>query len=286
MIRRTWDRLLRRLAHRLAPSELRTALDFAARASNPIFPKRNVTVSSAVPEGPVLVCAPHPDDEAIGLGGTLVKHVRAGHDVTVLYLTDGGGLDEPRAELAERRRAESRAVGEHLGLRQVFWAHADTRLTNDGPTVAALTALLDELKPAQVYAPSPFDTHFDHFATNEVLADALGEVGHDPTVHGYEVWDTIPFANHLVDVSDVIEEKERVLAFYRIPHEYTDFTALCRQRSQVHYTLHVSSARADAERGFAEAFLRFDAAEYRRLFGDYRAALRRHGSELATRRDA
>jgi LmbE family N-acetylglucosaminyl deacetylase len=276
---------MRRLARRIAPEELITALEFAEGASNPVFPKRKVTVVDRVPAGRVLVLAPHPDDEAIGMGGTLALHVANRSQVTVLYLTDGGGRDaSERAELIRVRRAEAEAVGSDLGIRQVFWDHPDTELACDDATADAMAALLVELEPEVVYAPSIFDSHFDHFATNRVLSAGLERVpALDVPVLGYEVWDTIPFANHVVDVSGVVEVKDRILAHYVTPHRYTDFTALCRQRASVHFTLHVSSERERAAAGFAEAFLRFDAKTFRDLLARYVGSLRRAGSELANR---
>ena len=273
---------LRRLAHQIAPSELATAVRFLRASSNPIFPKRRVTASSRVEPGKVLVLSPHPDDEAIGMGGALVKHVSAGSDVTVLFLTDGGGLEEPREPLIEARRSESKAVGAHLGIPQIFWDHPDTGLTRDEKTVAELTAVLAELRPDRIFCPSIFDTHFDHFTTCRLLGGALTALPElEAIVEGYEVWDTIPFKNHLLDISDVIEEKDRILAFYEIPHRSTDFTALCRARASVHYTLGISSELDRQGKGFAEAYLCFDAAEYRRLLAEYMKALADSGSELA-----
>ena len=272
---------LTRLAHRIAPPELLTAVKFLRAQSNPVFPKRNIVTEDAVPRTRVLILSPHPDDEAIGLGGTLAKHVANGSEVTVLYLTDGGGLGDDRDELIRVRRAEAEAVGRDLGIRQVFWAHADTRLTNDDATVSEMVRLLEDVRPELVYAPSFFDTHFDHFCTNQVLADALARLpASRPRVLGYEVWDTIPFANYLVDVSDVIDRKDAILAHYATPHEYTDFTALCRSRASVHFALHIDSERSRAAEGFAEAFLRFDAPTYRTLLAGYVKALRADGSEM------
>jgi len=272
---------LLRAVHRIAPTEAETALRFLEARSFAAFPKRNVTVVSQVPRGRVLILSPHPDDEAIGLGGTLCMHVDNGSEVTVLYLTDGGGLDEPREPMIETRRAEARSLGARLGLRQVFWENVDTRLTNDPATVGRLVALLREIAPEHIYAPSIFDHHYDHFATNQVLVDALGQLPQlRPPVAGYEVWDNVPFANYVVDVSEHAEAKDAALAHYATPLSYTDFTRLCRNRNSVHYTLHVDSRIERAGRGFAEAFLRYDAELYCELFRGYVAALRHDRSPL------
>ncbi|HET6313265.1 MAG TPA: PIG-L family deacetylase, partial [Chloroflexia bacterium] len=58
----------------------------------------------------VLVIAPHPDDETLGCGGTLALHSRAGGQVCVLIVTDGGssragGLG--REEMRRRRHDEA-----------------------------------------------------------------------------------------------------------------------------------------------------------------------------------
>ena len=274
---------LLRAVHRFAPTEAETAVRFLTARRAAAFPRRNVTVTSEVPVGRVLILSPHPDDEAIGMGATLSMHVANGSRVTVLYLTDGGGLEQPRAELIRTRRAEAQALGRELGIEQVFWDNEDTRLTNDEATVAALAALLRELDPEHLYAPSMFDHHYDHFVTNQVLVDALARVpGCRPPVAGYEVWDNVPFANYVVDVSEHAQAKDRILGHYATPLSFTDFPRLCRYRNSVHYTLHVDSRIERADKGFAEAFLRYDADLYGDLFRALVAALREHGSDLPT----
>jgi LmbE family N-acetylglucosaminyl deacetylase len=146
-----------------------------------------------------------------------------------------------------------------------------------------MAALLRELDPELLYAPSIFDHHYDHFATNQVLVDALGRVpGCRPPVAGYEVWDNVPFANYVVDVSEHARAKEELLGHYATPLSFTDFARLCRYRNSVHYTLHVDSRLERAGKGFAEAFLRYDADLYGDLFGALVAALREDGSDLPT----
>src|ERR1700690_2675544 len=66
----------------------------------------------------VLVLAPHMDDEVIGCGGTLAKHIARGASVTVAYLTDGagGGVAEPGSTLRATRKREAHLALSALGI--------------------------------------------------------------------------------------------------------------------------------------------------------------------------
>ena len=209
-------------------------------------------------------------------------HVENGSEVTVLYLTDGGGLGQDREGLIAARRAEARAVGERLGLRQIFWDRADTRLTNDESTVSDLAQLLGELEPEWVYTPSFFDRHYDHFSTNQVFVDALAR---RPELDLMVRRDTrsgtrCPSRTCSSTCPTPSSARKSSWRCTRFPTEYTDFAKLCRYRSSVHYTLFIDSRKERADRGFAEAFLRFDGATYARLQAAYVACLREDKSSL------
>ena len=80
---------------------------------------------------PVLVALhAHPDDESIFTGGTIVRAVEAGWRVVLVVATDGDrgtGPGVTRAELAARRRAETREAAAALGIgRVVFLGHGDS----------------------------------------------------------------------------------------------------------------------------------------------------------------
>ncbi len=244
------------------------------------FPPRNKLVERQVSPANLLVLAPHPDDEAIGLGGLLASHLEAGSRVTVLYLTDGRGPRLSDTSLVEVRRNEARSLGEKYGFEQVFWDVPDTRLRADPEQVGSLAGLLDRLAPNQVFLPSFFDHQYDHFAANELLAGALRQLpGAVPAVLGYEVWDNIPLPNYFFDISDSFERKAEMLSHYRVPNKVTDFIELCRHRAALHYLLYVSSVRRSPE-GYAEAFFRTDAVHFVSLLEAYRDLLRKHRSPL------
>src|SRR5690606_21351798 len=60
----------------------------------------------------VLVIAPHPDDESLGCGGTLLLHHQLGHEVRVVFLTDAerGIKKVPARAVRDTRRAEAVAA--------------------------------------------------------------------------------------------------------------------------------------------------------------------------------
>ena len=274
-------RLVRRALNRYAPPEVRVAIEYLKADAATAFPARNMVVTREVPTASVLVLAPHPDDEVIGMGGTLHMHVTNGSRVTVLYMTDGAGLGASRGELTGTRRREARRFGHACGVEQIFWDEKDTCLTNGRETVNELTDVIRKVRPSCVYLPSYFDRHYDHFSANAILAGALERLpSTEITVLGYEVWDNIPFHNYVVDISRHVETKKSLMQHYRTPLQFTDFIQLFECRGAAHYMLYVDSRVQQEGTRYAEAFSRFDARTYRQLFESYVKALRAHRSPM------
>ncbi len=238
------------------------------------------------PGARVLVLAPHMDDETLGCGGSLYRHVLAGESVTIAYLTDGRKGDpalnaralppdeRERLEdaLAAARREEARGAAEILGVRDLrFLDNRDQELCLTPHTRQQVRELLEELKPDLVYLPFPTDYHPDHRATNRILLAALSVARgiESPLCCGYEVWAPIE-PNCLVDITSVAERKQRALAQFASQMATIDYSrcimGLHAYRSMVH--LH--------GRGFAEAFVLLRAGDYRRVASRVlRQALRR-----------
>ena len=160
---------------------------------------------SRVPAGPVLVVAPHPDDEIIGCGGAIALHGRRGDAVHVALVTRGEGGGD-----GEARLAETRAGGAGLGVASVSCLESrDGDVARDRGLPDRLRELVARLAPRVVYAPSPFEMHPDHVATLHAVAGALG-VRDDVTLLLYEV-NTECMASFLLDITPVAEAKRRAL---------------------------------------------------------------------------
>lgn len=273
-------KLVKRLLKRLAPPEVVVLLKHLHPGTKGVFAPRSVEVTATVPGVPVLILAPHPDDEAIGMGGVLSQHITAGSRISVLYLTDGRGHDSHN--LTARRREEAKLLGLKYGIHQIFWDIEDGSLRNDAPTVSEMERVLIEAAPARVYLPSFFERQYDHFATNGVLLDALKSVKVDRCeVFGYEVWDNIPFPNYVVNITSNFEMKKEILSHYTIALNETDFIELARHRNALHHSLYVENRRG--REGYAEGFCCLDYRFYREAYEEYRQVLQECRSSLMSR---
>ncbi len=63
-----------------------------------------------------LIIAAHPDDEVLGLGGSIARWVREGHQVSVLFFTDGVGARGKKAPAVKARRQAARTAAKILGF--------------------------------------------------------------------------------------------------------------------------------------------------------------------------
>ena len=129
-------------------------------ANEPVLPKPPV-LWRTVPRGPVLVFAPHPDDEVAGPGGVLAMHAAQGDAVRVCVTTDGVTGDPDRRfdarQYAELRRGESRAGLALLGVHDVqFWGFPDSCVLSDADLergVQMAAAAIAQYAPQVVYLP-------------------------------------------------------------------------------------------------------------------------------------
>lgn len=122
-----------------------------------------------------IVClGAHPDDGEVYAGGTLLKWAAAGHQVTVVSLTNGDiGHHELSGETLATRRAAEAARAAALG------GYAARNLgVHDGalqPTLAlrqAVVRLLRECQADLVLTHRPYDYHPDHRYTSMTVQDA------------------------------------------------------------------------------------------------------------------
>jgi LmbE family N-acetylglucosaminyl deacetylase len=113
----------------------------------------------------ILVVAAHPDDEALGAGGTLARHADAGDHVRVLFLTDGVGARGAGDAAAAERRAAAKAAAAQLGIAETRFLSFPDNALDTVPLlsiVQAVEAMAAEAAPDIVYTHFGFDLNVDH----------------------------------------------------------------------------------------------------------------------------
>ncbi|WP_341501712.1 PIG-L deacetylase family protein [Gallaecimonas sp. GXIMD4217] len=178
----------------------------------------------------VLVVAAHPDDEVLGCGGTLAKHVAAGDSVEVLFMADGVGARSPDQQdqaLASRNRAAEDAAA-RLGISRLHCLGlADNRL--DGypllDLVQALEAKLAGIRPDIIYSHHHGDLNIDHRLTHQAVMTACRPLPGSSVkrLYAFEVQSSTEWAlqgqgfvpNVFVDISDHLDVKLQALGCYQ-----------------------------------------------------------------------
>ena len=187
----------------------------------------------------VVAVAPHPDDEAIGCGGSIRLHAEAGDRVLAVFLTSGelGLKTLPAAEARAMREAEAEAAAALLGIAEVvFLRHDDWLLTDSVASVAAaLAPILAREEPATVYLPHPGEWHPDHKAALPIVRQALD--GRRPALRGYEVWTPLAEWSEVVDVSSVMDAKLEAIRCYRSQLEQFRYDDAARGLNEYRGTL-------------------------------------------------
>ena len=112
----------------------------------------------------VLVIAAHPDDETIGAGGTIARHVAHGDEVYWCIVTQGYSPPWSEETLAAAQR-QVYDVQRVLGIQEVFFCGFPTVKLNTVPYIdlcSALQRVVDQVRPEVVYTTPRDDINQDH----------------------------------------------------------------------------------------------------------------------------
>jgi LmbE family N-acetylglucosaminyl deacetylase len=186
-------------------------------------------------ERPLLVLAPHPDDESLGCGGLIADCVAAGQRVHILVITDGSkshpnSARYPAPRLAALRMEEARAAAVELGLNHEqidFLGLPDGRAPLSGPGLLATAALIAEHARARGIATICttwlHDPHHDHLAAHRLGMLVARDIG--ARLLSYPIWSwTIPPAAWVsatpvrgarIDIARHVPAKRRAIACHR-----------------------------------------------------------------------
>lgn len=146
-----------------------------------------------VPDRPMLVVSPHPDDETLGCGGLIATARRRGTRVLVVAVTDGENAypgEEGGPGLADRRRKEQAAALLRLEVGATQIVRLGLTDSSVGAHEAELTERLTQLSTAEtvIVAPWEGDFHPDHEACGRAALTASQRTGAQVVSYFFWSW--------------------------------------------------------------------------------------------------
>ena len=176
----------------------------------------------------VLVVAAHPDDEVLGVGGTILKHVESKDEVQVCIVTKAY---EPQwtKDYISGKLKEQKAVDEVLGIKARHNIDFPTVKLNTIPTIElnqAITDVVDRVKPDLIYTHFENDLNYDHTLIFKACLVATRppkriKLLSFETLSETE-WNNKPFCpNYWVDIEKYIGRK--IEAFQKYQSEIKEF---------------------------------------------------------------
>lgn len=117
----------------------------------------------------ILVIAPHPDDEILGCGATIAKHVNNNDIVTILVITNAsvGAPEIYSKEQVEITRNEALNAHKYLGVENTIFLDFPAPMLNAFPEYKIskkISEVIDDFQPNILYLPYGGDLHQDHKA--------------------------------------------------------------------------------------------------------------------------
>jgi N-acetylglucosamine malate deacetylase 1 len=177
----------------------------------------------------VLVVAAHPDDEVLGCGGTIAKHVGHGDNVHVAFMTNGvGSRHKMSREDIEKRSQSAQKSANTLGILSIKSFDFPDNKMDVIPLldiVQAIESVIDKFRPEIIYTHHVGDLNIDHQITHNAVMTAcrpqpefcVKEVFtfEVPSSTEWQAPQYLPFVpNMFIDISEQIEIKKIALKFY------------------------------------------------------------------------
>lgn len=181
----------------------------------------------------VLVVAAHPDDEVLGAGGAIMKHIGAGDDVFIFILAEGvaGRHGEGAIERIKKHAVEAAKI---LGVKEEnvsFGGYLyDGRFDNTHLTdvIISIEKKIEEITPEIIYTHHPGDSNTDHGIVYRATMAAVRPIARcnknikkvlcyevlSSTEQSFQLPNTAFLPNVFIEIEQYLERKKEALKCY------------------------------------------------------------------------
>ena len=177
----------------------------------------------------ILVVAAHPDDEIIGMGGTILKHIARGDSVYWLIVTNISVKQGYHKDQVLKRQDEIEEVSRKVGFSGVYKLdYPTTRLSSQSliELIPQISSIIHKISPQVIYSMNRTDAHSDHriifnavsactksfrypFVQQFIMYETLSETEFTPSISEMQFT-----PNYFVNITEFMKQKLELAQIY------------------------------------------------------------------------
>lgn len=174
----------------------------------------------------ILVVSPHPDDETLGAGGTILRLKEEGQEVFWLNVTKIPDNGKYSKEIIEKRKKQLEDIEnffEFSGVYHMNMITTELDSVDSAKAIDMVSNIVSEIKPETMILPDYNDVHSDHkrvfewcFACSKVFRyPSIKKILTMEIVSETDFGEKEAFSpNYFVDITDYMEGKMQALKIY------------------------------------------------------------------------
>ena len=177
----------------------------------------------------VIVISAHPDDETLGVGGTILKHIANGDNVYWLIVTNVFENQGFSKERVESRQLEISKVEKMFGFKETFNLNYPTMTLSSSSLIKMvpdISSIFSEVKPEIIYTLNRSDAHSDHRVIFDAVMACTKSFRYPfiKQILMYECISETEFApalaekaflpNYFVDITDYLDKKNEIMKVF------------------------------------------------------------------------
>ena len=178
----------------------------------------------------VLIVVSHTDDETLGMGGTIAKHVQSGDNVYAMSMTDGlSSRGSVSKKEINSRDVSSEQAAKILGFKWIRKGNFPDNQIDKVPLIEIIKFIeivKDEIKPTIIYTHSAADLNIDHQIAYKATITACRPLKKSSVekILSFEVLSSTDWAafnnksfqpNYFVNITNQIKDKIKSISFYK-----------------------------------------------------------------------
>ena len=175
-----------------------------------------------------LIIAPHPDDEILGVGGTLLKRKSQGHSLAWLIVTKPSDILKWSDKQKKIRKQQIFEIKNEIGFEKLYQLDfpAANLSSNSIPSlINSISKIIKDFSPNEIFFPHAGDVHTDHEIVHKAVISSSKSFRNN-FLKRLIVYETLSetefgldktkafFPNLYIDISIYLDQKIKLLNIY------------------------------------------------------------------------